>query len=203
MAKSALQLDETLSEAHTALGFAKDRYDWDWAGAEKEFRRGIELAPNYATGYHLYGIYLGEMGRPKEACAMIRRAQQLDPLAPNITQWVALCLFLEGHYEQAFELMRKMLELEPNRINVRGTLRQIYERRGMYREETAEYEKAVELSQGKPSVRLWLAHELPTPSRAAFVRTHRPAPRKLATLRDPKGGAPRCSDLECGSLLPP
>jgi tetratricopeptide (TPR) repeat protein len=80
-AEKALQLDDTLAEAHNALAAVKADYDWDWPGAEREFRRAIELNPGYATAHQWYAEMLSELGRHEEALAEIKRAQQLDPFS--------------------------------------------------------------------------------------------------------------------------
>jgi len=90
----ALEIDETLAEAHTSLAFVRWYYDWDWAGAEKEFLRAIELNPNYPTGHQWYAVYLAEMGRPAEAISEIKKAQELDPLLVIIniaSAWILIC----------------------------------------------------------------------------------------------------------------
>ncbi len=99
--RKALELDETLGEAHTSLGAAKADYDWDWAGAEEEFKRGIALNPNYATGHHWYADYLSAMGRHKEAIAEIERAQELDPLSFMIDTAVGNLFFFARRYDEA------------------------------------------------------------------------------------------------------
>ena len=94
-AMQALAIDDSLAEAHTSLGLVKEHFEWDWAGAEKEFKRGIELNANSATAHHWYGDYLTNMGRFEEGMRETKRAQQLDPLSlllirawdGNITLW--------------------------------------------------------------------------------------------------------------------
>ena len=80
-ALNALRIDDRLAEAHAALGHIKVQYEYDWAGAEKEYRRAIELNPNYATAHHFYALYLSEMGRFDEGIAEIKRAQELEPFS--------------------------------------------------------------------------------------------------------------------------
>jgi TolB-like protein len=81
MAVKALEMDNTLAEAHTSLGFVRFRFDWDWQGAEREFERAIELNPRYVTAHHWYALFLAAMGQQDEAIEEIRKAQKLDPLA--------------------------------------------------------------------------------------------------------------------------
>jgi adenylate cyclase len=113
-ATRALELDEALAEAHTSLAEAKVDYDWDWPGAEKEFKRAIELKPSYATAHEWYADYfLIAMGRQDEAIAEINRAQALDPLSLIINEDVGAVLYFARRYDQAIEQLRKTLELEP------------------------------------------------------------------------------------------
>ena len=76
----ALHIDETLAQAHSALGFTIFRLDWDWSGAEREYKRAIELNPSYPEAHHAYALYLSAAGRHDEAIAEIKSAQELDPL---------------------------------------------------------------------------------------------------------------------------
>src|SRR5207244_439535 len=80
-ATKALQLDQTLAEAHASMAYVKTYYDWDWAGAEAKFKRGLELNPNYADVHHSYSRFLASLGRVAEARAELKRAQELDPLS--------------------------------------------------------------------------------------------------------------------------
>ena len=112
-ALTALKLDETLGEAHTALALVRER-KWDWEGAESEYRRAIELTPDYATAHHWYCIFLRDLGRFDEASREIQRAQELDPLSPVINVNVGFVLYYEGHYDQAIAAYRSAPELNPN-----------------------------------------------------------------------------------------
>ena len=97
-ATKALELDNTLGEAHTSLGFALSGFDWDWASAEKEFRRAIDLNPGYATGHHWYAWHLSLMGRHGEAIAEMRQARSLDPLSLIINADLAEILLI-AHFD--------------------------------------------------------------------------------------------------------
>lgn len=112
-AARALELDETLAEAHASLGFVMLNYDWNWAGAEVAFRRAIELNPTYAPAHHWYGTYLLRAGRTSEAILAAKEAQQLDPLSPVITTWLAEALNIFGNSEAAIELHRQTLIMSP------------------------------------------------------------------------------------------
>ncbi len=100
-AAKALELDDTLAEAHNALATVKGDYDWDWPGAEREFRRAIELNPGYATTHQWYGELLSELGRHEEAVAEIKRAQELDPLSLIINTVAGTILGRAGQLELA------------------------------------------------------------------------------------------------------
>ena len=88
-AEHALKIDDTLAEPHTSLAWVKFRFDWDWPGAESEFKRAIELNPRYPTAHHWYAYYLAGVGRLDEARAAIQKAQELDPLSLIINATVA------------------------------------------------------------------------------------------------------------------
>ena len=113
-AAKALQLDETLASAHYALATAHTWYDWDWAGAEREFRRGLELNPNDALGRNWHGGYLSLLGRHDEAIAEHERARELDPLSVIVNANLARALYRARRYDEAIAQARKTLELDPS-----------------------------------------------------------------------------------------
>jgi len=145
-AARALGIDNTLGEAHAALGWAKLGYDWDWPGAEREFKRAIELNPNYPTAHQWYGFYLSVMGRHDEAIREATRAHELDPLSLQIGRDVGFRLYEARRYDQAIEQFRKTLELDPNFAPVRYTLGLAYVQKGMFENAIAELQQAVTLS---------------------------------------------------------
>jgi TolB-like protein/DNA-binding winged helix-turn-helix (wHTH) protein/Flp pilus assembly protein TadD len=111
-ALKALELDDSLAEAHVSLAESKE-FERDWAGADREHRRAIELNPNYAHGHHWYSQLLSELGRHDQAMAEIRRAYELDPLSP--TTWTpGDALYMARRYDEAIAYARRMLELDPN-----------------------------------------------------------------------------------------
>jgi tetratricopeptide (TPR) repeat protein len=112
-ATKALELDETLAEAHASLGMIKAQYDWDGRGAEKEFRRAIELNPSYAIAHQWYGMLLHEHVRFNEALVELNRAQELDPLTLYVGASAAWPLHYSGHYDAAAKQIEKMLEMYP------------------------------------------------------------------------------------------
>ena len=142
----ALELDNTLGEAHASLGQALVAYDFDFAGANREFRRAIELNPNYATAHQWYAESgLIPLGRFDEAIAEINRASELDPLSVIINADVGGVLFNARHYDEAIAQLRKTLEMDPGFYYAHWNLGQVLEMKGLTSEAMAEYEKAMSL----------------------------------------------------------
>ena len=135
-AMRALELDESLAEAHTSLARVLAVYDWDWAGAEKEFKRAIELNPRYAVAHQWYGGYFEATGRHAEAIAQRKLAQELDPLSPILNFELGLAFYFARNYDQSIEQFQKTLELDPNFPGVLTFLPAAYEQKGMYDEAT-------------------------------------------------------------------
>ena len=146
-ALKALELDNTLGEAHTSLGQAVSAYDFDFERAGREFRLGIELNPNYATGHQWYAESgLGALGRFDEAIAEMKRALELDPLSVIINADVGTVLCTAGRYDEAIEQLRKTLEMDPDFYYAHWNLGQALELKGRTEEAMAEYKKASELN---------------------------------------------------------
>ena len=129
-ARKALALDDTLSEAHASLAGVLYRYHWDWDGAEREFRRALDLDPNYAEGHRAYAMYLLTIRRDGEALSQVRRAGDLSPLSPVISVEVASALTRVGRYDEAVEQVRSTRELEHASPRVNQTLAMVYLRQG-------------------------------------------------------------------------
>ncbi len=147
-AMQALNLDDSLGEAHTSLGLVKEHFEWDWAGAEKEFKRAIELNPNLATAHHWYGDYLTNMGRFDEGIAETKKAQELDPLSLIINTTVGWQFYLSGRNDSAVEQLHKVLDIDPKFSPARRILEEVYAHMGKFKEAVAEREKALSLSGG-------------------------------------------------------
>ncbi len=147
-ALKALQLDNTLAEAHISLAFVSALYDWDWSGGENEFRRAIELNPSYATAHQWHAIALATMGRSEEAIAEQKRALELDPLSLIINRVLGQVLYAARQYDQAVEQLRKTLELDPNFALAHGYLGMAYVQKSMYKEGIAEIEKELVIFPG-------------------------------------------------------
>jgi tetratricopeptide (TPR) repeat protein len=156
-AKKALELDDTLAEAHASLAVVDAFYDWDWAAAESEFKRSIELKPNYALAHEFYGHYLASIGRANEGIAEGERAADLDPLSPETNTFLGVGLYYARRYGRAIEQLRKTADLDPNYWFVHEGLGLAYEQQGQFPEGIAELQKAVELAGiiAKPTA--WLA----------------------------------------------
>ena len=151
-ARKALEMDDSLAEAHSSLGFARYQYDWDWAGAEHEFQRAIELKPNYATAHQWYAELLAANGRFEESLAQVRAARDLDPLSLAAYSNVGRLLYLARHYDEAIVELRNTTELYPNAAYPRIYLGLAYEQKKMNREAVAEFEKADNLLNVKYSI---------------------------------------------------
>jgi TolB-like protein/DNA-binding winged helix-turn-helix (wHTH) protein/Flp pilus assembly protein TadD len=156
----ALKIDDTLAEAHASLAFIKTYYDHDESGAEIEFKRAIELDPNYATAHHWYSEYLAMRGQEQEAMSEIRRAQELDPLSPVINTTLGERLYLARRYDDAIRQLQKTLEFAPDFGPAHYTLGLAFEQKGMYEEAIAELRKARETSGNSQNILASLGHTL-------------------------------------------
>lgn len=139
-ASRALEIDESLPEAHTARALIVQNYDWDWQTSEKEYRRAIELNPNYATAHHWYAEHLADLGRFEEAFVESERARQLDPLSLIIAADKGVLLYYSRQYDRAIEQFSAVLEMDPNfpRANM---VYFAYVEKGMFAEAEAVLEK--------------------------------------------------------------
>ncbi len=142
----ALEIDDTLAEAHAAMGRVRLHYDWDWREAEREFKRAIELDPNYAKAHSWYGEFSAAMGRLDEAVAQSRRALDLDPFSLMVKARVGWIYYLARHYEAAIEQERRTLEMDPNWTSAHYFLGLACEQEGRYSEAMEELQKAQSLS---------------------------------------------------------
>ena len=145
----ALEIDDTLAEAHTSLALIKLTYEWDWPGAEREFKKAFKLNANYATTYDWNSIYLASVGRCDDAIAEIKRAQELDPLSLIINTGVGRQFYYARRYNETIEHCLKTLEMEPNFAPAHWFLGQAYIQKGKYQKAIAELQKAVKLSGGR------------------------------------------------------
>jgi TolB-like protein/Flp pilus assembly protein TadD len=139
-ATRAVELDGNLAEAHTALALIVQNYDWDWQTAEREFRRAIELNPNYATAHHWYAEHLTWLGRFDEALRENERARQLDPLSLIIAADNGATLYYSRQYDRAIAQFRTVREMDPN-FSRAGVIRLAYEQKGLFVNALEELEK--------------------------------------------------------------
>jgi serine/threonine-protein kinase len=154
----ALKLDDLLPQAHAALAMIKLAYDWDWSGAEIEFRRALELNPSDSDAHYWYGYYLSFVGRFDEAVAEIRRAQELDPVSLVRITGVAQVLLMARRYDDAIEQCRTALEMDPNLGFAHWLLGLAYMYKGMYEPAILALQKSIPLSGGSPDEAASLAH---------------------------------------------
>jgi len=145
-ARQAIALDETLAEAHAALGYVKFRIDWDWAVAEAEFKRALELKPGYARAHEWYALFLAIKGRFGEAMPEMRRAQQLDPLSASVSNGIGRILHFERQFDAALLQFKKTLELEPDYAEAYFSMAMSYQLLRRYDEGIAALQKALALS---------------------------------------------------------
>jgi tetratricopeptide (TPR) repeat protein len=157
-AQKALELDNTLGEAHASLGQALFAYDFNFAEANREFRRAIELNPNYATAHQWYGQSgLAPLGQFENAIAEMKRALELDPLSVIINADLGSVLCSARHYDAAIEQLRKTLEMDPRFYYAHWNLGVALEVKGLVDQAVVEYEKAIALDDDPLSAGL-LAH---------------------------------------------
>ncbi len=156
--RKALEIDDTLAQAHTTLGAMNMFSDLDWEAAEREYKRAIELNPNYELTYELYSYLLSALGRPDEAIAMAQRGLELDPLSALLSEDVAGAYYSARQYDQAIKQIQKTLEIEPNRPGEHIHLGNVYEQKGMYEEAIAEYQKAISVSERTSNILGFLGH---------------------------------------------
>jgi TolB-like protein/DNA-binding winged helix-turn-helix (wHTH) protein/Tfp pilus assembly protein PilF len=130
----AIEINDAIAEAHTALGTIRFRYEWDWAGAEREFQRAVELNPGYGLAHHDYAWFLVAMGRFEEGLAEMQRARELDPLSPVANADVGWVYMLARRYDEAIDQMRRTLELEPGFGSAEACLVKSYVLKGQYAE---------------------------------------------------------------------
>jgi tetratricopeptide (TPR) repeat protein len=144
-ADKALEYDENVAEAHTALAYVKYMYDWDWPAAYVGFRRAIELTPNYATAHQWYAECLCAAGRYDEALGEIDRALELDPFSLIMLTMKADILYTAGRLGEALEEFQRVIEMDPDFVVAHGLLSLRYLCEGMYDDAVDEYTKFMRL----------------------------------------------------------
>ena len=149
-AEEALRLDERLAEAHIALANVKFFHDWNWAEADGEFKRALQLNPGYSDAHQMYGYYLAGMGRFDEAVSEMERAHELDPLSPVKIIGIGEVLHLARRFDEAAAEYRKALEMDPNFGFAHWALGRALTEKGMYDEAIVAFQKAIPLSGDSP-----------------------------------------------------
>ena len=143
--QKALDLDDQLPEAHNSLARLLYLFNRDWEGADREFKRALELDHNYAPAHHWYSMYLAVEGRKEQALAEAEKASELDPLSPVVGANLAKILQEAGQNDKAIEQAKKTLDLEPDSAVTHAVLGVVYQDKRMYAEAITEYKRALQL----------------------------------------------------------
>ncbi|MDX2032977.1 MAG: protein kinase [Blastocatellia bacterium] len=170
-AERALQLDGTIAEAHVALAEVQGFYERNWAAAEKEIRRALELNPGYAPASHVYGICLASQGRTEEAIGHFLRARELDPLMAVNTAWVSYVHYLNRNYDASIQESRQLIALDPAFVLGHVNLALACEQTGRYAEAEAEFNQWQALDPSSPYPRAMRAHLYAISNRKSEART--------------------------------
>jgi len=157
-AMKALDLDENMAEAHAALGYSRLHFDWDWPGAEAEFRRALELNPGYANALHWRSHYLLAMGQTEEAYETAKRALDLDPLNQSINAHLGHHFIHTERYDEAVAQMKTALEINPASARCHALLGRAFEGKRLFGQAKAEFQEAIRLSGDEQQLRARLAH---------------------------------------------
>ena len=152
-AVKAIELDDTLAEAHAALAFVILHHDWDWPAAKRECEQAIKLNPNDSIAYHWYSHYWMAMGMITKSLAESERALRIDPLDIALNAHLGWHYLLARQYDNAIEELRNTIEMETNWINVHFWLGEAYLQKGRYEEALAELQKADDLAEGNPRIK--------------------------------------------------
>jgi serine/threonine-protein kinase len=153
----ALELDDTLAEAHASLGFVMTNYDFDWEGAEAEHKRAIELNPGSTTAHMMYMWYLVGMTRFDEALSQIRKAHETSPLDVYVNRAVGDALLYAGRYDEAIVALQRAIEMDPNFSYAHLNLGRAYLQKARDEEALAEFQNELSLSTGlDPLIRTWM-----------------------------------------------
>ena len=169
-AMQSTKIDDALPEAHISLALVREDYDWDWAGAEDEFRRAIQLNPNFAAAHHWYGDFLIRLGRFDEAAIELKKAQDLDPLSLLINNSVGRQLYFSRQYDRALKQFRKTLDMDPNFVPAQHAIELAYGQAGMFREAVAERQKVLTLS-GNPDLAAAIGEEFSKSGYSGVLRS--------------------------------
>jgi DNA-binding response OmpR family regulator/TolB-like protein/Tfp pilus assembly protein PilF len=190
-AQKALELDDSLADAHYALANLMT-YGWEWADAEREYTRAIALNPNLALAHRWYAAYLRILGRHEQAIVEITRARELDPLSPGVNATAGWVLMSAGQYDKAIETLKKTLELDQNYPYAHLFLGHTYAAQGQYMSAAAAYQQAMALGLDTPATQIFLG--------ATYARSgHRD--RALAILTQVRSSKAHVSAADLAILL--
>jgi len=156
-ALAALRLDDSLAEAHTSLAFEEMHYEWDWPSSEREFKRALELNPNYATAHQWYAFWLIAQGTPEQALAELSLAEKADPLSIIIKSDTSDLLTCAGRYGEAAQAAKRALELDPNFALAHYALAEAYAGQQMDAQAIAEYQEMLARDNGSSWARTGIA----------------------------------------------
>ena len=173
-AEKAVGLDDNLAEAHASLAYIRAYYEWDWAAAEREFQKALDLRPNFADAHFSYSRYLAASGRIAESVAELRRAEELDPRELSLKANTALLFYFQGRYDDALKALLEISRTDATLSTARWGIGLAYEQKGMGSEALASLQEAARLSKSL-NVRASLAH-------AQAVFGQRDEARKVLTL---------------------
>jgi TolB-like protein/DNA-binding winged helix-turn-helix (wHTH) protein/Tfp pilus assembly protein PilF len=154
----ALELDDSLGPAHATLATVKEELEWDWPGADREFRRAIQLSPSYATAHQWYGEYLMRVGRVQEGLAEMQQAAELDPGSPLMNAELGGALYWARRYDNSIHQLQMAIAMEPGFAYTHSWLGFAYEQEGMQKQAVEEFQKAVDLSGGSATFIAALGH---------------------------------------------
>jgi DNA-binding winged helix-turn-helix (wHTH) protein/TolB-like protein/Tfp pilus assembly protein PilF len=174
--QKALSIDNSLAEAHSSLAYIKFTYDWDWAGAEQEFKQAIALNPLYDTAHHWYSHELMALGRRDEAIAESRRALEISPSDTVMNEHMGWTWLMMRNYDQAIQAAHKALEMDPDFVLAHRVTALAYMYQGNYQTAIEGFQKAVDLTHGDPVARAYLARGY------AFAGQHEQAQQIVADL---------------------
>ncbi len=154
----ALELNDKLAEAHTALAAVLMIYNWDWDLAEEQFKQAIQLNPNYANAHYLHSVLLQTTGRLQESVTAAEKAQVLDPLSPVVGMGVVSAYFFSEQYDKALDECHKYLEMNPNFVVAQDYLVHLHVRNGLFEEAVNDARRLVDISERKAEAAAHLAY---------------------------------------------
>lgn len=184
-ARKALELDDTLGEVHNSLAAISADFYWEWAEAERHFKRAVELSPNYQTAHQSYAFYLACMGRHEEALTFATRARDLDPASPGALHNLGLTHYFARRYDDAITQFRETLDLDPRLGGAHVMLGRVYVAKGLPDRAVAELERAKALLGPRPDVVTSTAYVLARAGRKREAIATLDELRRISKPRDP------------------